>query len=137
MEIILYLVIILAALWLWTKKPSGNKAIEAKETKAKNRLNRFFNKLTDEEKSYGLLLKVNNLFYAGAWKPISKEEFELKVVQDCIRSTGVSRAISDARFSLSISPKNKSIYCVIGIDRFNFTTFHNKQRQNTPSGRTR
>jgi len=126
MEIILYLVIILFALWLWSKKPSGSKAIESKQAKAKDRLDRFFNKLTAEEKSYGLLIKVSDLFYAGVWKPISKEKLESNIMQDCIRSTGVSRTVSDARFSLSRSPESQAIYCVVGIDNFNFTKFHNE-----------
>lgn len=135
-EITFYLAIMFFALWMWSKKPSNSKVIKAKEAKAKIRLDLFFNKLTDEEKSYRLLLKVNKLFNSGDWKPISKEEFEFRVMQDCVRPTGVSRYISDARLSLSICAKSQSIYCVIGIDNFNFTKFHNKQKQKKPSGKT-
>lgn len=129
MDIALYIIILIVAIWLISIKPSGNSKIDIKEAEAKDRLDRFFNKLSEEEISYKLLLNVNELFYAGAWKPISREDFERKVIGDCVRPTGVSRFISDARFSVSISTKNKSIYCVVGANNINFNKIHNKQRQ--------
>jgi hypothetical protein len=129
MEVIPYLIFIFIALWLWLNKSPESKLIEEKEERAKNRLRRFFDKLSDEENTYRLVLKVNSLFYNGNWKPISKDEFELKVIEDCVRPTGVSRSVSDARFSVSINHKSKIIYCVIGDNNFKFTQFHNKQRQ--------